>query len=106
MNHKCFYRLLTVFFLDIHHQVEHVLPGSKSHQRNTAENLLDLNAPSKYENYCSTNVKIPRDFLAKNAIYSNDHCETISRFHLAISTQARTRSWPKIDNPSYDMISK
>ena len=64
---------------------------------------------SKYENYCSTIVKIPRDFLAKNAIYSrmrdsrfrtSDHCETRSRFHLAISTQARTRSWPKIDHPS------
>ena len=50
MNHKCFFfdfKLLTIDFRDINHQVEHVLPCNKSYQENTAENLLDLNAPSR-----------------------------------------------------------
>ena len=46
VNHKCFFfRIMTIFFLDINHQVEHVLPGSKSYQENTTKNLFDLNAP-------------------------------------------------------------
>ena len=44
MNYKHFFLLLTIFVHDIYHQVEHVLPGRKSHQENTAEYLLDLNA--------------------------------------------------------------